>query len=64
MGLTFHYELRLPAYTSEAELDDVLARLKRRAEELQFANISETFIGVVDYLPDARRHFFNILVRL
>ena len=62
MGLTFHFELRLPADTTEAELDDVLARLKRRAEELHFADISETFISAVDYLPDPRRHFFNILV--
>ena len=62
MGLTFHYELRLPADTTEAEVDDVLARLKRRAEELQFADISETFIGAIDYVPDPRRHFFNILV--
>jgi hypothetical protein len=59
MGLTFSYELRLPASTSEEDVNLVIQNLKRRAEQLRFEVISPTYEGVVDFLPDDWRHVFN-----
>ena len=60
MGLTFGYELRLPASCSEDDVNVVLQNLKRRAEQLRFEKVSATYEGVIDFLPDEWRHVFNV----
>jgi hypothetical protein len=60
MGLTFHYEFRLPASVQAVEVDDLLQRLKLRAKQLGFVAFSEDFEGVVDIPNDGWRHFFNV----
>ena len=60
MGLTFNYELRLPASVPAAEVDEKLRRLRLRAQELGFVAFSEDFEGVVDIPNDGWRHFFNV----
>ena len=62
MGLTFHYEFRLPPSYSSAEIDGVIRQLKDRAQRLRFQEVTTTYEGVVDFLPDDWRQFFNICV--
>lgn len=40
MGLTLHYDLRLPASTPNEEVDRILAALRERAHELRFEFVS------------------------
>jgi hypothetical protein len=61
MGLTFGYEFRLAERYSSDDVNVVLQQLKQRAERLRFARISQTYDGVVDFLPDDWRRLFNVL---
>lgn len=62
MGLTFGYELRLPASHSDEDVNVVLQKLKSRAERLRFERVSPHYEGVVDFLPDDWREVFNVFV--
>ena len=64
MGLTFGYELRLPASLSGDEVDAILEKLKRHAERSRFRQVSSTYAGVVDFLPDEWRQVFNVLAEV
>lgn len=62
MGLTFGYELRLPASYSDEDVNVVIQNLKCRAERLRFERVSPHYEGVIDFLPDDWRQLFNIFV--
>ena len=64
MGLTFNYDLRLPALRTSDEVNEILEKLKRRAEQLRFIHISATYEGVVEFLPDEWRHVFNVFTEV
>jgi hypothetical protein len=48
MGLTIHWTSSLPASTQPAEVDDLLEKLRRRAEELAFTTLTPVHSALDD----------------